>query len=131
MGLALHRMTRCGISQSQKVSRWSSSIATWPIEKRIKVTPSRTRPDGGTVTLRSETLNHKDEVVRIQVATLIVPRLPANAGESAARGRQALAAQPERPGGLARDPGRRRDQYDKHRGVPLLLGRFVSPAQIP
>lgn len=73
---------------------------TWPRPTRpgdvlrvasevVKVTPSRSRPDRGTVTLRSETLNHHDEVVQIQVATLMVPRRPAGAGESESGGRQA------------------------------------------
>jgi acyl dehydratase len=61
---------------------------TWPRPTRpgdvlrvasevVKVTPSRSRPDRGTVTLRSETLNQDDQVVQIQVATLMVPRRPA------------------------------------------------------
>lgn len=73
---------------------------TWPRPTRpgdvlrvasevVKLTPSRSRPDRGTVTLRSETLNHNDEVVQIQLATLMVPRRPAGAGESDAGGRQA------------------------------------------
>lgn len=63
---------------------------TWPRPTRpgdvlrvasevMKVTPSRSRPDRGMVTLRSETLNQDDQVVQIQTATLMVPRRPASA----------------------------------------------------
>ena len=61
---------------------------TWPrptrpgdilrvVSEVTAVTPSRSRPDRGMVTLKSETLNQDDEVVQIQVATLMVPRRPA------------------------------------------------------
>jgi acyl dehydratase len=71
---------------------------TWPRPTRpgdvlrvasevVKVTPSRSRPDRGTVTLRSETLNQDDQVVQIQVATLMVPRRPGAADATPARGR--------------------------------------------
>ena len=73
---------------------------TWPRPTRpgdvlrvasevVKLTPSRSRPDRGMVTLRSETLNQNDEVVQIQLATLMVPRRPAGAGEPESGGRQA------------------------------------------
>jgi acyl dehydratase len=78
---------------------------TWPRPTRpgdvlrvasevIQVTPSRSRPDRGTVTLRSETLNQDDEVVQIQVATLMVPRRPAATADlsSAGRGESCCAA---------------------------------------
>ena len=42
----------------------------------LAVTPSRSRPDRGIVTLRSETRNQRDEVVQIFVAKIIVPRRP-------------------------------------------------------
>jgi len=42
----------------------------------LEVTPSRSRPDRGTVSLRSETLNQDDEVVQVLTATLMVPRRP-------------------------------------------------------
>jgi acyl dehydratase len=46
-----------------------------------EVTPSRSRPDRGTVRLRSETRNQRDEVVQILDAKLLVPRrAPATAG---------------------------------------------------
>ena len=42
----------------------------------LAVTPSRSRPDRGIATLRSETRNQHDEVVQIFVAKIIVPRRP-------------------------------------------------------
>src|SRR6266849_1703643 len=39
-----------------------------------QVTPSRSRPDRGTVRVRSETRNQRDEVVQVLIANLIVPR---------------------------------------------------------
>ena len=43
----------------------------------LSVAPSRSRPDRGTVTLRSETANQRGEVVQTLTAKLIVPRRPA------------------------------------------------------
>jgi acyl dehydratase len=40
----------------------------------LEVTPSRSRPDRGMVTVRSETLNQRGEVVQILTAKLVVPR---------------------------------------------------------
>ncbi len=42
----------------------------------LEVTPSRSRPDRGMVTLRSETRNQRGEVVQILTAKLVVPRRP-------------------------------------------------------
>ncbi len=42
----------------------------------LEVTPSRSRPDRGMVTVRSETLNQRGEVVQTLTAKLIVPRRP-------------------------------------------------------
>jgi acyl dehydratase len=42
----------------------------------IDVTPSRSRPERGMVTVRSETLNQRDEVVQIQTVRIVVPRRP-------------------------------------------------------
>ena len=42
----------------------------------LEVTPSRSRPDRGTVTLRSETRNQRGEVVQTLTARLVVPRRP-------------------------------------------------------
>jgi len=39
-----------------------------------EVTPSRSRPDRGTIRVRSETRNQRDEVVQILTARLLVPR---------------------------------------------------------
>ncbi len=44
-----------------------------------EVTPSRSRPDRGTVRVRSETRNQRDEVVQILDAKLLVPRRGATA----------------------------------------------------
>lgn len=40
----------------------------------VAVTPSRSRPDRGMVTLRSETRNQRDEVVQVLTSKLVVPR---------------------------------------------------------
>jgi acyl dehydratase len=42
----------------------------------VQVTPSRSRPDRGIVTLRSETRNQHGEVVQTLMAKLVVPRRP-------------------------------------------------------
>jgi acyl dehydratase len=44
----------------------------------IEIRPSRSRPDRGIVTTRSETRNQRGEVVQVLVSTLIVPRRPAD-----------------------------------------------------
>jgi acyl dehydratase len=46
----------------------------------IAVTPSRSRPDRGTVTLRSETRNQDGEIVQTLTSRLVVPRR--NTGQS-------------------------------------------------
>ena len=43
----------------------------------LEVTPSRSRPDRGMVTVRTETLNQHGETVQVLTAKLIVPRRPA------------------------------------------------------
>src|SRR6266487_477815 len=42
----------------------------------VEVAPSRSRPDRGMVTVRSETLNQRGEIVQVLTAKLIVPRRP-------------------------------------------------------
>ena len=42
----------------------------------VQVTPSRSRPERGIVTVRSETRNQRGEVVQILTAKLVVPRRP-------------------------------------------------------
>jgi acyl dehydratase len=42
----------------------------------VEIVPSRSRPERGTVTVRSETRNQRDEVVQTLLARLIVPRRP-------------------------------------------------------
>ncbi|WP_072392490.1 MaoC family dehydratase [Hyphomicrobium sp. CS1GBMeth3] len=64
---------------------------TWPRATRpgdeltvdcevIAATPSRSRPERGMVTIRSETRNQKGEVVQVMTARLVVPRRPAATG---------------------------------------------------
>ena len=40
----------------------------------MDVTPSRSRPDRGIVTVRSETINQRGEIAQVLTAKLIVPR---------------------------------------------------------
>ena len=65
---------------------------TWPTATRpgdvlyvesevIDVVPSRSRPDRGTVTLRSETRNRRGEVVQTTTVKLLVPRRPNSSGQ--------------------------------------------------
>lgn len=42
----------------------------------LEVTPSRSRPDRGMVTIRSETRNQRGDIVQILKAKLVVPRRP-------------------------------------------------------
>jgi acyl dehydratase len=44
------------------------------VSEILEVTPSRSRPDRGTVRVRSETRNQRDETVQILDARLLVPR---------------------------------------------------------
>ncbi|HJZ99102.1 MAG TPA: MaoC family dehydratase [Candidatus Solibacter sp.] len=44
----------------------------------IEITPSRSKPDRGIVTLRGTTLNQKQEPVFILTAKLVVPKRPAH-----------------------------------------------------
>lgn len=43
----------------------------------MDATPSKSRPDRGMVTMRSETKNQNGEVVQVLIAKLVVPRAPA------------------------------------------------------
>jgi acyl dehydratase len=43
----------------------------------LEIVPSRSRPDRGMVTMRSETRNQHGELVQILTAKLVVPRRPA------------------------------------------------------
>ncbi len=47
------------------------------VSEVIEITPSRSKPDRGIVTVRNETLNQRGEVVQVFVAKLVVPRRPA------------------------------------------------------
>lgn len=62
--------------------------ARWPMPTRpgdilqvhselIEVTPSRSKPDRGTIVMQSETRNQRGEVLQILTARLVVPRKPA------------------------------------------------------
>ena len=42
----------------------------------VAVTPSRSRPERGMVTVRSETLNQRDDVLQILTVRIVVPRRP-------------------------------------------------------
>lgn len=64
---------------------------TWPMPTRpgdalrvesevTEISPSRSRPDRGLVTIRSETLNQRGDIVQKLVSKLIVPRRPAQNG---------------------------------------------------
>ena len=46
----------------------------------LEVRPSRSRPERGMVTVRSETINQRGEVVQAMTAKLVVPRRPAASG---------------------------------------------------
>ena len=60
---------------------------TWPRPTRpgdvlqvtseiMEIKPSRSRPDRGMATVRSETRNQKGEIVQVMVSKLVVPRRP-------------------------------------------------------
>jgi acyl dehydratase len=42
----------------------------------LEITPSKSRPDRGMVTMRSQTLNQRNEVVQTLTMKLVVPRRP-------------------------------------------------------
>ena len=46
----------------------------------LEVSPSRSRPERGTATIRNETRNQRGDVVQTFVARLIVPRRPVSSG---------------------------------------------------
>jgi len=49
------------------------------VSEIIEITPSKSKPDRGMITLRSETRNQRDEVVQVLTAKLVVPRRPVGA----------------------------------------------------
>ncbi|CAL92808.1 MaoC family dehydratase [Azoarcus olearius] len=62
---------------------------TWPRPTRpgdvlqvdsevLEITPSRSKPDRGIVTLRSETRNQRGEILQVLTSRLVVPRRPLN-----------------------------------------------------
>ncbi len=58
--------------------RWKKPVRpddSLHVETEItQIRPSRSRPDRGTVTMRSVTKNHRDETVQIMESTIVVPR---------------------------------------------------------
>jgi acyl dehydratase len=46
------------------------------VSEVVEITPSKSRPDRGMVTVRNETLNQHGKVVQILTAKLVVPRKP-------------------------------------------------------
>ncbi|MEO7129407.1 MAG: MaoC family dehydratase, partial [Rhodoferax sp.] len=46
------------------------------VSEIVSVTPSRSKPERGMVTVRSETRNQRDEVVQVEVTKIVVPRRP-------------------------------------------------------
>ena len=64
---------------------------TWPQPTRpgdvlrvesevLEIRPSRSRPDRGIVTVRSETRNQRGEIVQVLTAKIVVPRRSAKGG---------------------------------------------------
>ena len=51
----------------------------------LELRPSRSRPDRGITTIRSETRNQRGEVVQVLVAKLVVPRSKASTNSDAAQ----------------------------------------------
>ena len=49
------------------------------VSEVIQATPSRSRPDRGMVTMRSETINQQGDVVQVLIAKLVVPKKPVTA----------------------------------------------------
>jgi acyl dehydratase len=46
------------------------------VSEVVVATPSKSRPDRGMVTIRSETRNQNDEVLQISTVRIVVPRKP-------------------------------------------------------
>lgn len=46
------------------------------VSEVVEATPSKSRPDRGMVTIRSETRNQNDEVLQISTVRIVVPRKP-------------------------------------------------------
>ena len=44
------------------------------VSEVLEATPSRSRPDRGMVTMRSETINQQGDVVQVLIAKLVVPK---------------------------------------------------------
>ncbi len=54
------------------------------VSEVLEIQPSKSRPDRGMVTLRSETRNQQGDVVQISTVRIVVPRRPAAAEPGAA-----------------------------------------------
>jgi acyl dehydratase len=86
-GIAMSLMVRGGLPIAGGIIGAGGEIAwrkpirpgdTLHVESEIvEVTPSRSKPDRGTVVVRSDTISQNGEVVQTFTARLIVPRRPA------------------------------------------------------
>ena len=52
------------------------------VSEVVEVTPSKSRPDRGTVRMRTHTLNQAGEVVQVFTGLLVVPRKPAKGADA-------------------------------------------------
>jgi acyl dehydratase len=46
------------------------------VSEILEITPSKSRPDRGTLTVKNETRNQRDEIVQSLIGRLVVPRRP-------------------------------------------------------
>ncbi|MNW14681.1 hypothetical protein D3C71_2129700 [compost metagenome] len=46
------------------------------VSEVVEANPSKSKPDRGMVTIRSETRNHNDEVLQVSTVRIVVPRKP-------------------------------------------------------
>lgn len=53
------------------------------VSEVVEIQPSRSKPDRGMVTVRSETRNQHGEVLQLSTVRIVVPRRPANGGAGA------------------------------------------------
>jgi acyl dehydratase len=78
--LTMRLMVESGLPIAGGLIGVGAEIA-WPIPTRpgdvlqvVELRPTRSRPDRGIATIRSETRNQRGEVVQVLVAKLVVPR---------------------------------------------------------
>src|SRR5262249_13145296 len=77
----------------------------------LDVVPSRSRPDRGTVTLRSDTRNQRGEIVQTATIKLLVPRHSVTRSESTTTNAPAGTARLRRPASAATKPETRGASY--------------------